>query len=189
MCRTKRGRHAPGKFTCPGCGDSFDNLETHYTQSRQCRPAQGGSSAQRDRETSFNTFATRLQSFLSTELWDAHSSRFVRVAHTEVIRVMIISVITFVLSFVVMELRAEAASPSGLTLDAVLQLCARITKVFQLMPTATAMVSETKRSHLAVEPRLRGIGDEEKKAVSFSLVQLIAVMLCESKAIRIGLEQ
>ena len=157
----------------------------HYRWSPTCRPvAAEASSGGRDRATSFNLFATRFQSFVTAEVWDAHTSHFVPVAHTEVSRTMIISVVLFVVTFITVELRAEAETPEGITLEAVLALCEKITNFIRLLPTARRMVDTQKQQYLQVEPRLRGDGKEEKLAVTFSIIQLIIVMLTESKAVR-----
>ena len=173
---------------CPACRGwegAEENLHYHYRQSPQCRPVDeppptGG----RDRTAACNLFATRMQAFLDSELWTAHTSHFVSVPHTEVIRTMIISIVCFVISFVVMELRAEAATSGGLTIAAVIELCETIVSIFQLVPTARSLIEKRKRSLLSVEPLIRGHGEQAKLATSFSIVQLLCVMLNESRELR-----
>ena len=75
---------------------------------------------------------------------------------------MIISVVLFVVTFITVELRAEAETPEGITLEAVLALCEKITNFIRLLPTARRMVDTQKQQYLQVEPRLRGDGKEEK---------------------------
>jgi hypothetical protein len=87
-----------------------------------------------------------------------------------------------VLAFLETECRAEASSPAGLQLETVLSLFSTIIRIFQHLPTATTIVNE--RRHGSVAPRCRGVGDAEKKCVTFSIVQLLKLMLTESRTIR-----
>ena len=168
---------------CP-CGYAGDDLERHYRNSPSCRVAAAGASSARDSDTSFNHFAERTRSFMASEIWDAHTKRFVRIQHTEVMRMMTMSIVTFVLGFITMELSTEAESPQGLTIESAVALCGRITKLFQMLPTARSMIDQQKRRYLQVQPLDRGVGDQAKKAVSFSIIQLLIVMLNDSKIIR-----
>ena len=91
-----------------------------------------------------------------------------------------------------MEIRAESATSEGLTLDKVLNLCDRILQTFKSSPSAEAQCSDQMSRWLSVEPRLRksaalaagAPSDGKKHCVTFSFVQLITVMLWESKSIR-----
>ena len=83
-----------------------------------------------------------------------------------------------------MELRAEAATTGGLTLAAAIKLCENIIRIFQQLPLARKLIEDRKQSLLQATPIIRGVGDEAKLAVSLSFVQLITIMLNESKVCR-----
>lgn len=173
------------QVACPcGWDGPSVNLRYHYRQSPQCRPAEEPPTSERDRTSAFNVFAVRLQAFFDTELWTAHTSHFVSVPHAEVSRTMMISIVCFVVSFILAELRAEVAITGGLTISTVVELGERIIRIFQLLPTARKLIEARKNSLLQATPICRGVGDEEKLGVSFSIVQLLSIVFNESKAIR-----
>ena len=120
---------------------------------------------------------------LDDELWDAHTGHFVSVAHAEVMRTMIIGVAQLVTSFVTSEASADAAA-GQLTAKSLGECCTAIMSTFHSMPSARTIIEQRKRELLAADPRTRGPAHDPKKAVSFSIVQLLTVMLTESKRIR-----
>lgn len=188
-------RSAPREDTafCPSatCGWAGIRLSGHYRHSPHCRPVEAETNL-RDSDASYNLFNIRVQSLLAERMWDAHTSHFIRVAHLEVLRVLIISVVALVIAFLIMEVRAESATSEGLTLDKVLHLCDRILQTFKSTPSAEAQCSDQMSRWLSVDPRLRksaalpagAPSDGKKHCVTFSFVQLITVMLWESKRIR-----
>jgi hypothetical protein len=167
---------------CPGCGWPFQNLETHFYYSPACRPKDAPAS-RRDGAASARLFAHNVRALLDEELWDAHTNHFIKIAHIEAIRTVLISVARLVTSFVAAECSAEEAA-GGLSAAAVQALCVDIMNTMYVTPSAEKIVRERKRELLHVEPRLRGPEHDPKKAVSFSIVQLLAVALTESKAMR-----
>ena len=110
---------------------------------------------ERNRAVSYNLFAQRVRAFVGTEVWNAHTDHFLPVAHTEVGRTMLISIVMMVLAFVETECRAEASSPGGIQLETVLSLLSTIIGIFQHLPTATTIVPP-----LCTTQRGRGIASQ-----------------------------
>ena len=171
---------------CP-CGWGPGVLEKHYGKSPTCRPRQVPTSAGRDRSASAALFATRLAALLENELWEAHSSHFVSRAQGETMLGMVVSVVVLVIEFIMAEVTAEAALPGGLTLPAVLAVLNIVRQAFYGLRSAQKMIDKKLKSLLVVDPLVRrDVSDpiEYKKCVTFSIVQLLTVMLTANKEIR-----
>ena len=178
----RKRRGAPSAASCP-CGWEGVNLSMHYTHSPLCRPDESAPPRARDPTVSSNTFAARVHSFVDKEVWSAHTNHFLPIAHCEIGRVMMMSIVHFVVSFIMVELRAQASTPTGLTLESGLELCDTVLNMLKRLPTADTIITQYK-NNISVQPLLRGGNDEDKKCISFSIVQLLTVMLQESKTVR-----
>lgn len=170
--------------TCPSCSwfKFGGRLESHFRWSPQCRPPDAGPSA-RDHEKSYHLFARRVQAAAGSDAWEAHTTHLIPVAHVEVSRVMLITIMKLVMAFILAEVRAEACTDEGVTLDKVVGLCLYIVSVFEMLPSAQTMINAQKKKYTECEPLMRG-PKGEKQCCTFSIVQLLAILLTDSKRVR-----
>ena len=159
--------------TCPSCSwfKFGGRLESHFRWSPQCRPPDAGPSA-RDHEKSYHLFARRVQAAAGSDAWEAHTTHLIPVAHVEVSRVMLITIMKLVMAFILAEVRAEACTDEGVTLDKVVGLCLYIVSVFEMLPSAQTMINAQKKKYTECEPLMRG-PKGEKQCCTFSIVQLL----------------
>ena len=197
----KRGAPALDCVLCPSCSWAGELLEMHFNKVPACRPKLEPEKV-RDGSKSFNLFRTRLHALIADNFWDGHTSHFIQIAHLEVFRILLISIVVLIIAFVKMEVNSEHATSEGLTLNKVVGLCDRILATFTDIPSARAQVNARQRKWLAVTPLLRNSlsspspcadrsritppppADGKKHCITFSILQLLTVMMWESKSIR-----
>jgi hypothetical protein len=139
---------------CPSCEWAGVRLEGHYHNAPSCRPKLEPEKV-RDGSKSFHLFTTRVHALVADNFWDGHSSHFIRIAHLEVFRILLISIVVLVIAFLKMEIVAEQATSEGLTLTKIVGLCDRIVATFKSIPSAQAQVNARLQKWLTVEPLVR----------------------------------
>ena len=158
---------------CP-CGWEGVELERHYRNAPLCRPPPPQPPpSKRDRSAVCRLFRNRLAALLTAEMHHAHFDKYIGVAALEHMKTMLLNFTALVIEFV----ESECDAP---------QQCEELRGMLSTLPPVGTMIKQGKAKYTRIEPlTYRHLGNQERKHfVSFSIYQLVTVMLQESSTVR-----